>query len=376
MKIFYKISATVLGMAAGIALVQPQIAAGLSDREVGEVAQEITVRIDGPKNGSGAIVRKEGNKLSPAEINAIARQTTVAIAPGLTPELAKEFENNRNNPLARSNDSDGLWNPSSGVIIAREGKKYYVLTVSHSFKQRHLDENMSYGIRTSDGRVHVVKGINDGRGCPLNGKPSVGKLIRFGCYSINVPQRVTGVDLAVVSFDSDRDYMVASLGNNDDLNTGDNVYISGWPDPEKEKDPRTGKCRGRVARRQWRLVSSTVVAKIENLRETEFGWGYGIFYLDKTQPGMAGGPVFDANGRVVSIHGRGSGEKQNLVRQYCAVPENRLSTELQSEDIENILAEAAEDTPTNLHQGFSSGQSMNVFLSLLVRAGINLPLRR
>ncbi|MBO1350286.1 MAG: hypothetical protein EBE86_024230 [Hormoscilla sp. GUM202] len=61
MKLFYKISAAVLGVAATIALVQPQIAVGLSDREVGQVAQEITVRIDGPNNGSGAIVGKRDN---------------------------------------------------------------------------------------------------------------------------------------------------------------------------------------------------------------------------------------------------------------------------------------------------------------------------
>ena len=61
MKLFYKISAAVLGVAATIALVQPQIAVGLSGREVGQVAREITVRIDGPANGSGAIVGKRDN---------------------------------------------------------------------------------------------------------------------------------------------------------------------------------------------------------------------------------------------------------------------------------------------------------------------------
>lgn len=311
-------------------------------------------------------------QLSSAEINAIAQQTTVAIVPGLTPKLAADFEKNRNNPLAHSRNPDGVWHPGSGVIIAREGTKYYVLTSSHNFKQRHLENNISYGIRTSDGRVHVVKQINDGRGCPLNGKPSVGKLIRLGCYSIRVPRRVAGVDLAVVSFDSDRDYLVASLGNNDDLNIGDLVYISGWPDPEKERDPVTGRCRGRVAPRQWAMLSSPVVAKIEP-RQSEFGWGYSIFYLDKTSPGMGGGPVFDAQGRVVSIHGRGSGERAKLIRQYCAVPENMRSTELESEDIENLLAEAANYPPTSLSNKFSSGNSVNLFQSLLAEAGINLP---
>ncbi|MBC6481096.1 MAG: hypothetical protein GDA56_28335 [Hormoscilla sp. GM7CHS1pb] len=50
-------TAAVLGVAATIAPVQPQIAARLSD----QVAQEITVRIDGPAPGSGAIVGKRDN---------------------------------------------------------------------------------------------------------------------------------------------------------------------------------------------------------------------------------------------------------------------------------------------------------------------------
>ncbi|MBC6477892.1 MAG: trypsin-like peptidase domain-containing protein [Hormoscilla sp. GM7CHS1pb] len=61
MKLSYKIPAALLGVAATFALVQPQIAVGLSPEEVGKIAQEITVRIDGQGRGSGAIVGKEGN---------------------------------------------------------------------------------------------------------------------------------------------------------------------------------------------------------------------------------------------------------------------------------------------------------------------------
>ncbi|MGK7900273.1 MAG: trypsin-like peptidase domain-containing protein [Hormoscilla sp.] len=61
MKLSYKIPAALLGVAATMALVQPQIAVGLSSEEVGKIAQEITVRIDGPENGSGAIVGKGGD---------------------------------------------------------------------------------------------------------------------------------------------------------------------------------------------------------------------------------------------------------------------------------------------------------------------------
>jgi len=69
MKLSYKLPvvpelrrrAALLGVAATFALVQPQIAVGLSPEEVGKIAQEITVRIDGLGDGSGAIVGKEGD---------------------------------------------------------------------------------------------------------------------------------------------------------------------------------------------------------------------------------------------------------------------------------------------------------------------------
>ena len=34
---------------------------------------------------------------------------------------------------------------------------------------------------------------------------------------------------------------------------------------------------------------------------------------------MSGGPVFDQNGFVVGVHGRGSADKGKLARQYCSV---------------------------------------------------------
>jgi serine protease Do len=208
-------------------------------------------------------------ELSIEEINSIARQTTVIIAPGLTPELVKELEANRNNPLARKNNPDGVWNPGSGVIIAKKNNTYYVLTVTHNFKQKDLDRGISYGIRTSDGKVHQVTAINDGRNCPLNQSISPKfRLWRFGCYSLAIPTRIAGTDLAVVSFKSDLEYPIASLGNVDKIQVGEKIYISGWPDPEKEKDSFTGECRGRVARRQRRLAWTPVTRKINPQERT------------------------------------------------------------------------------------------------------------
>ena len=326
---------------------------------------------------TGIIASPAWGNLSLEEINSIARQTTVVIAPGLTPELVTELEANRNNPLANKNNPDGVWNPGSGVIIARRRNTYYALTVTHNFKQRYLEQNIPYGIRTSDGEVHPIAEVNDGRNCPLQEQIKIQNLIRFGCYSLTIPNRLAGTDLAIVSFESNNEYPIASVGDADRVAIGDQVYISGWPDPEKEKDPATGVCKGKVSRRKRRLAWTPVTRTIATSQSEN---GYNLFYFDLTRPGMSGGPVFDNEGYVVGIHGRGSADKGKLVRQYCSLESaqaNRQALEsggLESTEVQDLVQAAVNYTAPVLHSQFSSGQNTENFLSLWQELGIDLKL--
>lgn len=190
-------------------------------------------------------------------------------------------------------------------------------------------------------------------------------MIRLGCYSLTVPGRLAGTDLAIVSFESTKSYPIASLGNAEKTGIGDTIYISGWPDPEKEKEPLTGRCRGKVTQRKRRLAWTPVTRKITADKSEN---GYSLFYLDVTSPGMSGGPVFDRNGFVVGVHGRGSADKGKIVRKNCSYDPNLVNNlasiggNLESNDFQQIAQAAVAYATPRLHDQFSSGQNASVIL--------------
>jgi serine protease Do len=167
----------------------------------------------------------------------------------------------------------------SGVIIAKQGNTYTVLTANHVVK----NSNSEYVIRTAKGKNHAVTGVQS-----LTGKKG-------------------SLDLATVKFESSEEYSIAPVTNSDEASIGSGIYISGYPIPP-----------GNGTEREYAFTNGQVT----NIR-ADNAEGYTMRYDAVTRRGMSGGPVFDVSGRVVGIHGQG--ETQGTVKNESG-QSNELKT--------------------------------------------------
>jgi tetratricopeptide (TPR) repeat protein len=153
----------------------------------------------------------------------------------------------------------------SGVIIARSGNTYYVATAEHVIRK-----SGQYSLRTHDGEPHQI--------------------------SSSTIKTLPGVDLAVLQFTSNQNYRVARLANSDLLygveSTPTPIYTAGFPSSKSNQSRRYVFSQGQIVRNM----------------PGDMAAGYSLFYTNATLPGMSGGPILDADGRVVGIHGRGFSE--------------------------------------------------------------------
>ncbi|WP_373539747.1 trypsin-like peptidase domain-containing protein [Chamaesiphon sp.] len=164
----------------------------------------------------------------------------------------------------------------SGVIVAKQGDTYYVLTAKHVLETPATDKEpkqLHTGIKviTHEQEIYDIEPSN----------------IRLA----------EGLDLAVVKFTSKVDYPVAKLGNYSP-NDRATIFAAGYPGRDKIDSPlwQWQLNPGKVADKKWGEFLAQDIQSFSN--------GYDLIYTTISYGGMSGGAIFDTDGRVIGIHGR------------------------------------------------------------------------
>ncbi|MBW4449717.1 MAG: serine protease [Spirirestis rafaelensis WJT71-NPBG6] len=152
---------------------------------------------------------------------------------------------------------DGQY-PGSGVIIARKGNTYYVLTATHV-----VATEDKYEVVTPDGKRYAVN---------------------YGTV-----KKLPGVDMAVLQFTSNQDYPVAKIGNSDQATEGETIYVAGFPQPTAA-----------INHSIYVFTDGRITANASR----PLADGYALVYSNNSLPGMSGGSVLNEKGEIIGIHGR------------------------------------------------------------------------
>jgi hypothetical protein len=149
----------------------------------------------------------------------------------------------------------------SGVIINQKGSTYTAVTCHHVLNRQH-----NFQIKTYDGQIY------QGREVPY-------------------PQfKNKHYDLSLIEFTSlKRRYPIATFRLSNSIQVSEPIFVAGFPAGLKTGD------RFRFTQGQFILVSDKTLNA-----------GYKVGYNNETHFGMSGGPVVNARGQVIAIHGLGA----------------------------------------------------------------------
>ncbi len=245
--------------------------------------------------------------LTGTAISAIVMYHPVAIAAKSPQEIAQTA----NLVTVQVNTTIPGHGSGSGVIISKQGDTYTVLTCDHVEK----DVGASPTVRTYDGKLYPVTNIQ----------------------SLGSSQNENDTDLALLTFGSKSQYQPAILGNSDQVAVGAQIYVFGYPVQGTGEERKLGENR-----------DSEFSPGYVTSRRTGAKYGYGLRYNALTLGGMSGGPVFDADGRVIGIHGLGD------------------------QDLGKGVTESGQDVAVSVKTGFNSAIPINSFVSKRSQSGPNV----
>jgi tetratricopeptide (TPR) repeat protein/S1-C subfamily serine protease len=144
----------------------------------------------------------------------------------------------------------------SGVILAKNGQRYTVVTNAHV-----IDRGKPYRIQTPDGKTY--KAVLKAKGDTFKGN-----------------------DLAVLEFSTAANYQVAQWGDPGAIKGAEPLFAAGFPEGEHQLSVSTG--------------------QVSLMAEKALIGGYRIGFSNETQQGMSGGALLNAQGKVIGILGQGN----------------------------------------------------------------------
>ena len=229
---------------AKVAEIAPQLTAILPESEISQTPQLKPKTPTQPRQYTGIV----------AKVDNIAEQITVRI-------------DNLND------NSNG-----SGVIIAKQGKTYYVLTAKHvvctNIEKPLCEQNGTHQIVTPDGATHKLD------------------------YQ-TVEANQAWLDIAIFSFESSNNYAVATLGKYDPEDRW--IFVSGFPEQNVGTDGKptrliTGGRLQKEEEEEFRVKETGSLTKSQGKRQD------GLVYTNISYGGMSGGAVLDREGRLIGIN--------------------------------------------------------------------------
>ncbi|TAG94140.1 MAG: tetratricopeptide repeat protein [Oscillatoriales cyanobacterium] len=170
-------------------------------------------------------------------------------------------------------------NAGSGVIFKHDLNTYSVLTASHVVK----NTNGNCLVITSDQERYTA--------------------------SDEVIFPLPGVDLAVLKFQSNKNYKLAEWADSDIVSIGTSVYVAGAPALSEVIQERDVEVQG------GKIIRTQLSKSVE---------GYALVYNSSTQKGMSGGPVLNEEGRVIGIHGYKDPQEGSKNGRNLGIPINKF----------------------------------------------------